>query len=442
MSSPFDKRYGSDTMRGVFSDDVKFQVWRLLWSRLARAEKELGLDITDEQVKSLEDNIFNIDYELAEKYEQETHHDVMAHILAYGDQCPDARGIIHLGATSCFVTDNTEVSQQQAALILVWDKLLSIVMELKHFARRYKDLPTVGYTHLQVAQPTTVGKRACMWLQDLVMDLEEVDRQIQDLKLLGCKGATGTAASFLQLFNGDAGKVQELEHKIFENYNIFPISGQTYTRKQDFNVMQALAGIAQSASKIANDIRFLSHLGEINESFSKEQVGSSAMPYKKNPLNCERINSLSRLVICNLQNFAVTSSTQWLERTLDDSANRRVTIPETFLAVDEILITLQRVISRLQVNEDIIRWHYGKQLPYLLVEPLLMYLTKRGEDRQDTHERLRKLAHSSEPGHFLHTVEKVYNIEPKEITPLVDGLTGMATQQVEDYLDAIEVEIS
>lgn len=441
MSSPFDKRYGSNDMRRIFSDDDKFQTWRLLWSRLARAEKELGLDITDEQVKSLEDNVTNIDYELAEKYEQETHHDVMAHILAYGDQCPEARGIIHLGATSCFVTDNTEVAQQLAALTLVWDKLLPIVTGLKHFARKYKDLPTVGYTHLQVAQPTTVGKRACMWLQDLVMDLYEVNHQFQNLKLLGCKGATGTAASFLQLFNGDADKVQELEHKIFENVNVFPISGQTYTRKQDFNVMQALAGIAQSASKIANDIRFLSHLGEINESFSKEQVGSSAMPYKKNPLNCERINSLSRLVICNLQNFAITSSAQWLERTLDDSANRRVTIPETFLAIDEILITLQRVISHLQVNEDIIRWHYGKQLPYLLVEPLLIYLTKRGEDRQDTHERLRKLAHSSEPDHFLHTVEKVYNIKPKEITPLVDDLTGMATQQVEDYLDTIEVEI-
>lgn len=444
MSSPFDQRYSSYEMRAIFSDAFKYTTWRKLWVALAEAEKSLGLPITNAQVQEMKDNVYNVDFDKAIEYERETHHDVMAHILAFGDQCPMAKPIIHLGATSCFVTDNTDFVQQYCALILVRHKLLSVIDALSGVASEYKSLRTVGYTHYQVAQPTTVGKRVCMWIQDLLIDLDELDHQLGSIKMLGCKGATGTAASFLGLFDGDAEKVKELEKRIARSIGlngIYDISGQTYTRKQDFSVLQVLSGIAQSASKFANDMRLLSNLGEVTERYTDKQVGSSAMPYKVNPLNCERINSLSRLVICNLQNSAMTTATQWLERTLDDSANRRVIIPETFMAIDEVLLTYERIAKSMVVHTDVIQEHYNASLPLFITEPLLMLLVKKGGDRQKLHDRIRKITQSRNPYEIRTALVEHFDVSAREICDLEGRLTGLAVMQTERFLEKVRERV-
>lgn len=441
-TSPFSNRYGSDTMRRIFDDRYKFVTWRKLWVALARAEQDLGLNITDEQINEMGANVNNIPFHEAREYEKETKHDVMAHILAFGDQCPAAKPIIHLGATSCYVTDNTDVILQARALLLVRQRLIEVLMVLIRFARQYDDVVTVGYTHYQAAQPTTVGKRACMWIQDLIMDLDEVSRQLGNLKFLGCKGATGTAASFLELFDGNEEKVEQLEQKIAEAMgfdNVFPISGQTYTRKQDFNVIQCLAGIAQSASKFANDIRLLSNLGEVVEARGANQVGSSAMPYKANPINCERINSLGRLVISHLQSCATTTATQWMERTLDDSANRRIIIPESFIAIDEILITYTAVINRLYVNRSTIRRHVLEHEYLFLTEPILMHAVKHGGDRQELHGKIRKLIDSVDSTELWERVvsDPDFHLTEDDLSAMRNKLSGLAVHQTRRYLDSI-----
>lgn len=444
MSSPFDQRYSSYEMRAIFSDAFKYTTWRKLWVTLAEAERSLGLHITSAQIQEMKDNVYTIDFAKAAEYEKQTHHDVMAHILAFGDQCPTAKPIIHLGATSCFITDNTDFIQQYCALILVRHKLLSVIDALSRVASEYKALPTVGYTHYQVAQPTTVGKRVCMWIQDLLIDLDELDHQLGSIKMLGCKGATGTAASFLELFDGDAEKVKELEKRIAHSIglsDVYSISGQTYTRKQDFSVLQVLSGIAQSASKFANDMRLLSNLGEVTERYTDKQVGSSAMPYKVNPLNCERINSLSRLVICNLQNCAMTTATQWLERTLDDSANRRVVIPETFMAIDEVLLTYERVVSSMVVHTDAIERHYTESLPLFITEPLLMLLVKKGGDRQELHSEIQRVMRTYDAGEIRNMLVHHFDVTSEELTGLERELTGLATQQVEQFLQVVRIEV-
>lgn len=444
MSSPFDQRYSSYEMRAIFSDAFKYTTWRKLWVALAEAEKSLGLPITNAQVQEMKDNVYSVDFDKAIEYEKETHHDVMAHILAFGDQCPMAKPIIHLGATSCFVTDNTDFIQQYCALILVRHKLLSVIDALSRIASKYKALPTVGYTHYQVAQPTTVGKRICMWIQDLLIDLNELDHQLGSIKMLGCKGATGTAASFLGLFDGDAEKVKELEQRIAHSIGfseVYDISGQTYTRKQDFNVLQVLSGIAQSSSKFANDMRLLSNLSEVTERYTDKQVGSSAMPYKVNPLNCERINSLSRLVICNLQNCAMTTATQWLERTLDDSANRRVVIPETFMAVDEVLLTYEKIVKNMVVHADIIEEHYNASLPLFITEPLLMLLVKKGGDRQELHDEIRRITQTYSPSGVRAMLMRHLDVSSKELNDLEEGLLGLAVAQVEQFLKVVRERV-
>lgn len=445
MSSPFDHRYSSYEMRAVFSDAFKYTTWRKLWVALAKAEKDLGLSITNAQIQEMENSVYSIDFDKAAEYEKQTHHDVMAHILAFGDQCPAAKPIIHLGATSCFVTDNTDFIQQYCALLIIRNKLLSVIGVLSEVASEYKTLPTVGYTHYQIAQPTTVGKRVCMWVQDLLMDLDELDHQLGSMRMLGCKGATGTAASFLELFDGDAEKVKELEQKIALSIGfnkVYDISGQTYTRKQDFSVLQVLSGIAQSASKFANDMRLLSNLGEVTERYTDGQVGSSAMPYKVNPLNCERINSLSRLVICNLQNCAMTTATQWLERTLDDSANRRVVIPETFMAIDEVLLTYKKVAKSMTVHTDIVLEHYVNSLPLFITEPLLMLLVKKGGDRQKLHSAIQKVTQEYGTDEIRTALVCNFNVTAKELINLEKGLTGLAVTQVEQFLETVEERIN
>ena len=437
MSSPFDSRYGSKTMRAFFSSEYKFSTWRKLWVALAKAERDLGLNITEEQIKEMADAIYMVDLELASNFEKYTKHDVVAHIRAFGKQCPTAEPIIHLGATSCYVTDNTDVIQQRNALLLTQHRLAKLINVLRIFAEQYTDTPTTGFTHYQLAQPTTVGKRACMWIQDFVMDLDELEHQLLNLKMLGCKGATGTSASFLELFDGDQDKVRELERRIKNRFgftSVYPISGQTYTRKQDFNVLQVLSGIAQSASKFANDIRLLSNLKEITEYHSAEQVGSSAMPYKVNPITCEKVNSLSRLVICNLQTCAMNTATQWLERTLDDSANRRVVIPETFMAIDEILLSCLRIAQGLTVNRDVIEEHYTEALPLFITEPILMLLVKKGGNRQELHEELRKVMTMYEPSELRTMLVHHFDLTAKELYELEHGLTGLAAEQASEYL--------
>lgn len=418
FDSPFNSRYGSGKMRGVFSRYSKYSNWRWLWYKLALAEHYLGLPVTREQTEELKAHIGDIDFDLADKYEQETRHDVMAHILTLGDQCPGARPIIHLGATSCYVTDNTDIALQERAMAIIHKRLQQVIYRLKFFAGQYSSVATVGYTHLQVAQPTTVGKRACMWIQDLQMDEDQLKFQMSHIKYLGCRGATGTAASFLELFDGNAEKVRDLERVIFGDKHVFDISGQTYTRKQDYNIMHVLCGIAQSASKFANDIRFLSSQGEIIEKRTATQVGSSAMPYKTNPIQSEKINSLSRFVINNLQTFAENTATQFLERTLDDSANRRILIPEMFLAVDEILITYLAAINSLNVVESVVYSHVSSSLPKASEESSLMRAVLGGADRQDAHEVLRK-GQKTVP----------------ECIADVRRLIGMAEQQTVNFLD-------
>lgn len=392
--SPFSNRYGSDKMRYLFSQEMKFTTWRNLWIILAKAEKELGINITNEQIRELESKMYDINYEDAKRIEAKTHHDVMAHIHAYGLQCPKAAGIIHLGATSSYVTDNTDVIIMREAIKIIYDKLLDMVCDIGALARKYKDTPILGYTHYQPAQPTTVGKRMTIWMQDLWMDIDDLKYVMRTIKTLGCKGATGTQASFLKLFNGDYDKVDELDRLVCEQIGIYsyPVTGQTYPRKLDKRIYDVLSSIAVSTSKIANDIRLLQHDGEICEGFGESQVGSSAMAYKKNPLNCEKVVSLSRRVITDSLNPALTASVQWLERTLDDSANRRLVISEGFLAIDEVLNTCINIINGLVVNEKVIEANLERHLPFLMSENVIMELTKLGVDRQSAHELIRQLS--------------------------------------------------
>ena len=391
--SPLSSRYASKEMKYIFSPDMKFRTWRKLWIALAESEMELGLPITQEQIDELKANADNINYEVAEAREKLVRHDVMSHVYAYGQQCPKAKGIIHLGATSCYVGDNTDVIIMTEGLKLVRNKLVTVIRELAKFADKYKDLPTLAFTHFQPAQPTTVGKRASLWLQELLMDLEDVEYQLSKAKLLGCKGTTGTQASFLELFEGDHEKCKELDRRIAKKMGYsacFAVSGQTYSRKLDTQVLNVLSGIAQSAAKFSNDIRLLQHLKEVEEPFEKNQIGSSAMAYKRNPMRSERIGSLSRYVMVDVLNGAFTTATQWFERTLDDSANKRLSIPEAFLAIDGILNLYANVTDGLVVYPKVIEQRLRKELPFMATENIMMDAVKRGGDRQELHEKIRQ----------------------------------------------------
>ncbi len=394
--SPLSSRYASDEMLFIFSADKKFSTWRKLWVALARAEMELGLPmVTPEQVAELEAHTTDIDYAVAADFEKKLRHDVMAHIHTYGKLCPNAEPIIHLGATSCYVGDNTDVIIMRDGLELIRDKLVQTIDKLGKFAEENKALPTLGFTHFQAAQLVTVGKRATLWMNELVMDLQEIEYRLSTLKLLGSKGTTGTQASFVELFNGDHGKIKELEAKIAKEMGfdgVVPVSGQTYSRKVDYMVLSTLSGIAQSACKFATDMRLLCHLKEVDEPFEKNQIGSSAMPYKRNPMRSERICSLARYVIADANNPATTAASQWFERTLDDSANKRISVPEAFLAVDAILNIYQNVASGLVVHPKVIEKHIMEELPFMASENILMEAVKRGGDRQKLHEKIRQHA--------------------------------------------------
>ncbi len=393
--SPLSSRYASDEMQYIFSPDKKFSTWRRLWVALARAEMELGLPVTQEQIDEMEAHLTDIDYEKAAQYEKELRHDVMAHVHTFGELCPKAMPIIHLGATSCYVGDNTDVILMREGLELVRARLVRVLDKLAKFADKYKSLPTLGFTHFQSAQLVTVGKRATLWMNELLMDLDEVEYRISGLKLLGSKGTTGTQASFLELFEGDHEKCRELERKIAAEMGfdgVVPVSGQTYSRKTDAAVLATLSGIAQSASKFATDMRLLCHLKEVEEPFEAKQIGSSAMPYKRNPMRCERICALARYVMADVMNPAVTAATQWFERTLDDSANKRISVPEAFLAVDAILNIYENVASGLVVHEKVIERHVMEELPFMASENIMMDAVKRGGNRQELHERIRQLS--------------------------------------------------
>ncbi len=390
--SPLNSRYADADMQYLFSPDKKFRTWRKLWIALAQSEKELGLNITQEQIDEMRRYADEINYEVAEAREKEVRHDVMAHVYAFGEQCPKAKPIIHLGATSCYVGDNTDVIIMAEAIQLVRNKLIGAIRVLSRFAVQYKDLPTLAFTHFQPAQPTTVGKRATLWIQDLLMDLEDVEYLLSTVKLLGSKGTTGTQASFLELFDGNHEKVKKLDSLIAEKMGYtacYAVSGQTYSRKLDSRVLAVLSGIAQSAAKFSNDIRLLQHLKEIEEPFEKNQIGSSAMAYKRNPMRSERIASLSRYVIADSLNPAMTQAAQWFERTLDDSANKRISVPEAFLAVDGILNLYSNVADGLVVYPKVIEQHLRRELPFMATENIMMDAVKRGADRQQLHERIR-----------------------------------------------------
>ena len=394
--SPLSERYASKEMQYIFSPDKKFKTWRKLWIALAETEYELGLDsVTKEQIEELKAHADDINFDVAKAREKEVRHDVMSHVYAYGVQCPNAKGIIHLGATSCYVGDNTDIIIMTEALKLVRSKLINVIAELSAFAMKYKDLPTLAFTHFQPAQPTTVGKRATLWLHDLMLDLEDLEYVISTMKLLGSKGTTGTQASFLELFNGDHETIRKIDGKIAEKMGFdacYPVSGQTYSRKIDSRVLNVLSGIAQSAHKFSNDIRLLQHLKEIEEPFEKHQIGSSAMAYKRNPMRSERIASLSRYVMVDALNPAITSATQWFERTLDDSANKRLSIPEGFLAIDGILDLCLNVVDGLVVYPKVIEKHMMAELPFMATENIMMDAVKAGGDRQELHERIRELS--------------------------------------------------
>ena len=447
--SPFSKRYASKEMLEIFSPHRKFKTWRTLWIALAEAEKELGLNITDEQIEELKLHRDDINYELAEQIEKETRHDVMSHVRAYGAQCEKAKGIIHLGATSCYVGDNTDIILYSEGLKLIKQKVLSVISKLARFAEKYKDLPALGYTHYQPAQLVTVGKRACLWIMDLLLDVEELDFVIDNLRLLGCKGTTGTQASFLALFNGDHEKVKKLESLIAEKLgftNVIPVSGQTYSRKQDSRILNVLSSVAQSAYKFSNDMRLLANLKEMEEPFEKNQIGSSAMAYKRNPMRSERISSLARYVIVNALNPAITASTQWFERTLDDSANKRICLPEAFLAVDSILNIYNNIADGIVVYPMIIRKRVIEELPFMATENILMEAVKRGGDRQVLHERIR--VHSMEaskivkeegnPNDLLERIanDPLFDISLEELNNVLkpENYIGRSKEQVEEFL--------
>ncbi|MCI8638006.1 MAG: adenylosuccinate lyase [Coprococcus sp.] len=393
--SPLSERYASREMQYIFSPDMKFRTWRQLWIALAETEKELGLDITEEQIEELKAHADDINYDVAKEREKIVRHDVMSHVYAYGQQCPKAKGIIHLGATSCYVGDNTDIIVMAKALRLVKKKLVNVLDTLSRFADEYKSLPTLAFTHFQPAQPTTVGKRATLWMQEFAMDLEDLEYVLGSLKLLGSKGTTGTQASFLELFEGDQEKIDQIDPMIAEKMGFaacYPVSGQTYSRKVDTRVLNILAGIAASAHKFSNDIRLLQHLKEIEEPFEDTQIGSSAMAYKRNPMRSERIASLSRYVMADALNPAITSASQWFERTLDDSANKRLSIPEGFLAVDGILDLCLNVVDGLVVYPKVVEKHLLAELPFMATENIMMDAVKAGGDRQELHERIRTLS--------------------------------------------------
>ena len=394
-TSPLSERYASKEMQYIFSPEKKFRTWRRLWIALAETEKELGLDITQEQIDELISHKDDINFEVAKEREKVVRHDVMSHVYAYGVQCPKAKGIIHLGATSCYVGDNTDLILMREALTLVRRKLINVIAKLADFAERYKDLPTLAFTHFQPAQPTTVGKRATLWTQEFLMDLEDLDYVLGSLKLLGSKGTTGTQASFLELFDGDQEKVDRIDPMIAEKMGFsgcYPVSGQTYSRKVDTRVMNVVAGIAASAHKMSNDIRLLQHLKEVEEPFEKNQIGSSAMAYKRNPMRSERIASISRYVMVDALNPAITSATQWFERTLDDSANKRISIAEGFLAIDGVLDLCLNVVDGLVVYDKVIEKRLMSELPFMATENIMMDAVKKGGDRQELHERIRQLS--------------------------------------------------
>lgn len=431
--SPFCERYASPEMQYIFSPDKKFKTWRKLWIALAESEMELGLPVTQEQVDELKAHAEEINYDVAKEREKLVRHDVMSHVYAYGQLCPNAKGIIHLGATSCYVGDNTDVIVMTEALQLVRKKLLNVINNLSKFAMEYKDLPTLGFTHFQPAQPTTVGKRATLWIQDLIMDLDDVEYMISQQKLLGSKGTTGTQASFLELFEGDHDKVKKLDQLIADKMGFsscYSVSGQTYSRKVDSRVLNVLSSIAQSAHKFSNDIRLLQHLKEIEEPFEKNQIGSSAMAYKRNPMRSERIAALCRYVISDTLNPAITAATQWFERTLDDSANRRISIPEAFLAIDGVLDLYLNVVDGLVVYEKVIYQRLMKELPFMATENIMMDAVKVGGDRQELHERIR--VHSMDAGRMV-------KVEGKENDLLeriaADSAFGMTMEQLQAIME-------
>ena len=447
--SPLCSRYASDKMQFVFSPDFKFSTWRKLWVALAESEKELGLAITDEQISEMKAHTEDIDYDREAEYEKKLRHDVMAHLHTFAELCPKAKPIIHLGATSCYVGDNTDIIQMKEGLLQIKRLLVNAISVLTDFAEKNKDVPTLAYTHFQAAQPTTVGKRATLWLQDFIMDIERLDFELSHLRLLGCKGTTGTGASFLELFGGDENKVVELEKLIAEKMGFescMPVSGQTYSRKIDSYVLNVLAGIAQSACKTATDIRLLAHLKEFDEPFETNQIGSSAMAYKRNPMRCERIVSLSRYILNDAKNPADIASTQWLERTLDDSANRRLSIPEAFLATDAVLTLIINVVSGGVIYPKVMEKHLNEELPFIATENILMDAVSRGGDRQDLHEKIR--VYSMEAGKTVKMEGKENNLaeliagDPafgltlEEINAVMkpENFVGRAPQQVEDFL--------
>lgn len=430
--SPLSSRYASEYMLHLFSSDMRIQIWRKLWASLAKAEMELGLPITQEQVDELEAHITDIDYECAAAREKEVRHDVMAHVYAYGKVAPSAAGIIHLGATSCYVTDNADIILYRDGLKYIRQELLKIIANLSEFADQYKAMPTLGYTHYQPAQLVTVGKRATLWMQDFLTDLEELDFVIGSMKFLGCRGTTGTEASFLELFGGDTAKIDEMNHIISTEFGFekcYPVCGQTYPRKQDSRILNVLSSIAQSCYRMANDIRLLQHDRQVEEPFEKNQIGSSAMAYKRNPMRCERICSLSRYLMADALNAPMTASTQWLERTLDDSANRRISMPEGFLCADAVLRLAQNVTNGLHVNEKIVEKTVREYLPFIATENLMMEGVKRGGNRQELHEIIRKCS--------MAAAAKMKNGEPWDLlTDLAEHPEfGMTKQEMEAVLN-------
>lgn len=447
--SPLSERYASKEMQYIFSPDMKFRTWRKLWIALAETEKELGLPITEEQIEELKAHADDINYEVAKEREKLVRHDVMSHVYAYGQQCPKAKGIIHLGATSCYVGDNTDIIVMAEALKLIRKKLVSVIDELSRFADRYKAQPTLAFTHFQPAQPTTVGKRATLWLQEFLMDLEDLEYVSGSLKLLGSKGTTGTQASFLELFEGDQETIDKIDPIIAKKMGFsacYPVSGQTYSRKVDTRVLNILAGIAASAHKMSNDIRLLQHLKEVEEPFEKNQIGSSAMAYKRNPMRSERIASLARYVIVDALNPAITSATQWFERTLDDSANKRLSVPEGFLAIDGILDLCLNVVDGLVVYPKVIEKHLMAELPFMSTENIMMDAVKAGGDRQELHERIRELSMEAgknvkEKGLDNNLLELIaadpsFNLSLDELKKAMDPTryTGRAKEQVDTFL--------
>ena len=448
-TSPLSERYASKEMQYIFSQDMKFRTWRRLWIALAETEKELGLNITQEQIDELKAHADDINYDVAKAREKEVRHDVMSHVYAYGVQCPKAKGIIHLGATSCYVGDNTDIIVMTEALKLVQKKLVNVIAELSKFADKYKDQPTLAFTHFQPAQPTTVGKRATLWTQEFMMDLEDLEYVLGTIKLLGSKGTTGTQASFLELFEGDQETIDKIDPMIAAKMGFkecYPVSGQTYSRKVDTRVVNVLAGIAASAHKMSNDIRLLQHLKEVEEPFEKSQIGSSAMAYKRNPMRSERIDSLSRYVMVDALNPAITSATQWFERTLDDSANKRLSVPEGFLAIDGILDLCLNVVDGLVVYPKVIEKHMMAELPFMATENIMMDAVKAGGDRQELHERIRELSMEAgknvkvegKDNNLLELIaaDPAFNLTLEELQKTMDPkkYVGRAKEQTESFI--------